>query len=149
MIPRPPRSTRTDTLLPDTTLCRSRARLAWTGRRAAGARGPGRTQWAHPRYLYPVPAGKHPAARDRLALWHQPEHRREGSHACDAASGPVHPPEMTTHKPAATEAMTRQLAEASAFRVRLARSEERRVGKECVRRCRSGWSPYEEKKKNK
>src|SRR3546814_12903314 len=27
---------------------------------------------------------------------------------------------MTTHKPAATEAMTRQLAEASAFRVRLA-----------------------------
>src|SRR3546814_13339176 len=26
------------------------------------------------------------------------------------------------------------------------RSEERRVGKECVRRCRSRWSPYPEKK---
>src|SRR3546814_14312105 len=28
------------------------------------------------------------------------------------------------------------------------RSEERRVGKECVSTCRSGWSPYHEKKKN-
>src|SRR3546814_2133487 len=27
------------------------------------------------------------------------------------------------------------------------RSEERRVGKECVRTCRSGWSPYHKKKK--
>src|SRR3546814_18359692 len=29
----------------------------------------------------------------------------------------------------------------------LARSEERRVGKECVRTCRSRWSPYDSKKK--
>src|SRR3546814_12842580 len=29
------------------------------------------------------------------------------------------------------------------------RSEERRVGKECVSTCRSRWSPYNEKKKNK
>src|SRR3546814_18648052 len=29
------------------------------------------------------------------------------------------------------------------------RSEERRVGKECVSKCRSRWSPYPEKKKNK
>src|SRR3546814_14293586 len=29
-----------------------------------------------------------------------------------------------------------------------ARSEERRVGKECVSTCRSRWSPYHEKKKN-
>src|SRR3546814_12539712 len=28
-----------------------------------------------------------------------------------------------------------------------ARSEERRVGKECVRTCRSRWSPYHSKKK--
>src|SRR3546814_18609003 len=28
------------------------------------------------------------------------------------------------------------------------RSEERRVGKECVRTCRSRWSPYPYKKKN-
>src|SRR3546814_19193887 len=31
---------------------------------------------------------------------------------------------------------------ASAARVLLLRSEERRVGKECVSKCRSGWSPY-------
>src|SRR3546814_11525292 len=29
------------------------------------------------------------------------------------------------------------------------RSEERRVGKECVSTCRSRWSPYHNKKKNK
>src|SRR3546814_15937115 len=29
------------------------------------------------------------------------------------------------------------------------RSEERRVGKECVRTCRSRWSPYHYKKKHK
>src|SRR3546814_18640125 len=29
------------------------------------------------------------------------------------------------------------------------RSEERRVGKECVSRCRSRWSPYNSKKKKK
>src|SRR3546814_12201627 len=29
-----------------------------------------------------------------------------------------------------------------------ARSEERRVGKECVSKCRSRWSPYHSKKKN-
>src|SRR3546814_15271896 len=31
----------------------------------------------------------------------------------------------------------------------LARSEERRVGKECVSTCRSRWSPYHEKKNKK
>src|SRR3546814_17929152 len=31
---------------------------------------------------------------------------------------------------------------------RLMRSEERRVGKECVSPCRSRWSPYNYKKKN-
>src|SRR3546814_16710958 len=30
----------------------------------------------------------------------------------------------------------------------LVRSEERRVGKECVSTCRSRWSPYHSKKKN-
>src|SRR5213082_3778716 len=29
------------------------------------------------------------------------------------------------------------------------RSEERRVGKECLTQCRSRWSPYHSKKKNK
>src|SRR3546814_12173898 len=34
------------------------------------------------------------------------------------------------------------------IRERWGRSEERRVGKECVRTCRSRWSPYHKKKKN-
>src|SRR3546814_17446551 len=34
-------------------------------------------------------------------------------------------------------------------KVRLKRSEERRVGKECVSTCRSRWSPYHSKKKNR
>src|SRR3546814_17085422 len=32
---------------------------------------------------------------------------------------------------------------------KLLRSEERRVGKECVRTCRSRWSPYHKKKINR
>src|SRR3546814_12963932 len=34
-------------------------------------------------------------------------------------------------------------------RLRPQRSAERRVGKECVSTCRSRWSPYHKKKKNK
>src|SRR3546814_4884488 len=33
-------------------------------------------------------------------------------------------------------------ASPASFRCMARRSEERRVGKECVRTCRSGWSPY-------
>src|SRR3546814_18867989 len=32
--------------------------------------------------------------------------------------------------------------------VAVGRSEERRVGKACVSKCRSGWSPYDKKKTN-
>src|SRR3546814_14901908 len=38
-------------------------------------------------------------------------------------------------------------ATASSHASRRARSEERRVGKECVSTCRSRWSPYPKKKK--
>src|SRR3546814_19925451 len=38
-----------------------------------------------------------------------------------------------------------QIAGLVARRIRLWRSEERRVGKECVRTCRSRWSPYPSK----
>src|SRR3546814_16759044 len=47
----------------------------------------------------------------------------------------------------AFELVARQLA-LSARRVGECRSEERRVGKECVSTCRSRWSPYHDKKKN-
>src|SRR3546814_19264056 len=38
---------------------------------------------------------------------------------------------------------------ASAMRLDAERSEERRVGKECVSKCRARWSQYHEKRKNK
>src|SRR3546814_7836143 len=41
----------------------------------------------------------------------------------------------------------RQLAEALEVSERTIRSEERRVGKECVSTCRSRWSPYHSNKK--
>src|SRR3546814_16344507 len=43
----------------------------------------------------------------------------------------------------------RIVASSSAFIARVMRSEERRVGKECVSTCRSRWSPYHLKKKIK
>src|SRR3546814_19464881 len=41
------------------------------------------------------------------------------------------------------------LAVARTITTSLRRSEERRVGKECVSTCRSRWSPYHSKKTNK
>src|SRR3546814_14616219 len=40
-------------------------------------------------------------------------------------------------------------AAAAARQIGIDRSEERRVGKECVSTCRSRWSPYHEKKKKR
>src|SRR3546814_20715201 len=45
-------------------------------------------------------------------------------------------------------ASTLEAAGSSLENVVKARSEERRVGKECVSTCRSRWSPYHSKKKN-
>src|SRR3546814_19019052 len=47
---------------------------------------------------------------------------------------------------AADKALTSQLRQALAL-VDVRRSEERRVGKECVSTCSSRWSPYDKKKK--
>src|SRR3546814_12462041 len=42
-----------------------------------------------------------------------------------------------------------RLADIDAFAPLVSRSEERRVGTECVSTCRSRWSPYHSKHKNK
>src|SRR3546814_11567955 len=86
MIRRPPRSTRTDTLFPYTTLFRSLGGVQHTG----GGPSP------------PFPG----------------DFRQSHDHWRVRWAG-FHP-----------------------------RSEERRVGKECVSTCRSRWSPYHQKKKN-
>src|SRR3546814_17029405 len=103
MIRRPPRSTRTDTLFPYTTLFRSHARLI-DGARPEGPR----------------------AARPPLS-----GHRMREVMVVGADQQFDHP--------------ARGIID---IVLRKDRSEERRVGKECVSTCRSRWSPYH-KKKNK
>src|SRR3546814_19735558 len=91
MIRRPPRSTRTDTLFPYTTLFRSEDDGCGEG-----------------------------------------DGGEEGLRAPIVARG---------DPPPVLEAAEHDLDEVAAF-VAVLRSEERRVGKECVRTCRSRWSPY-------
>src|SRR3546814_17394377 len=109
MIRRPPRSTRTDTLFPYTTLFRSQRRVE------AGAGSDD---------LVIGPQGGREALREKL-----PELLVEtGNAELDAlrlAHQPIDPLQRLCQR--------LQLRE---------RSEERRVGKECVSTCRSRWSPY-------
>src|SRR3546814_20708271 len=102
MIRRPPRSTRTDTLFPYTTLFRS----------VAGPLQALPRQFEHEALLGVDP--------DRFAWGDAEELRVESVDALQvsAASGI----DLARHL--------------------LIRSEERRVGKECVSTCRSRWSPY-------
>src|SRR3546814_10943449 len=100
MIRRPPRSTRTDTLFPYTTLFRSR-----------------------PFRFEPV----------ELDLDHDhPERAARRRHLAREikAGTPAH------------RAEREQFGRAALHRAAIIRSEERRVGKECVSTCRSRWSPY-------
>src|SRR3546814_14051945 len=107
MLRRPPRSTRTDTLFPYTTLFRSRKHHRCKGRHPCchpqrKGRGCGQ-QWAT------LQSECRPCRRDHG------HHRSRRSIRCRF----------------------------------LDRSEERRVGKECVSTCRSRWSPYHKIKKHK
>src|SRR3546814_16920656 len=107
MIRRPPRSTRTDTLFPYTTLFRSADRP--DPRAGAGLR---RMEPHDPSRGYRHGRRRHDAFDDDGDSARHPRARAGGS-----------------------------------GRLSLVRSEERRVGKECVSTCRSRWSPYHEKKK--
>src|SRR3546814_21191551 len=116
MIRRPPRSTRTDTLFPYTTLFRShpghctvqgstsRRTLLHPGRRAV-------TEEDRP--------GQAPKRGHVRGQWHLPDLRLARLRA-DLLCGGGFP----------------------RLRGPVARSEERRVGKECVSTCRSRWSTY-------
>src|SRR3546814_16447279 len=98
MIRRPPRSTRTDTLFPYTTLFRSGVRQDPAGQ----------------------PGGD----------------RREQAPRCGAGDG------QGDAGDAAAEETQQQRAVPPFAANAYVRSEERRVGKECVSTCRSRWSPY-------
>src|SRR3546814_13079850 len=122
MIRRPPRATRTDTLFPYTTLFRS-----WRGTTLRG-------RWASPtdigttaRRFVRASEGLKPGSIRPLS--HSPDtgHGCAENHPCPPPV-PQRPDEVPLAAPRGT-----------------ASSEERRVGKECVRTCRSRWSPYQYK----
>src|SRR3546814_15042756 len=130
IIRRPPRSTRTDTLLPYTTLFRSSRRRS-TGLchccRIVTGRG---LRWRDDRECAkPLGSGGSCASRSPEAVSRSCAVARTAGHCFGA--GP--------------HCAGRRRTGAGHHRER---SEERRVGKECGSTCRSRWSPYPSKKKN-
>src|SRR3546814_17982965 len=121
MIRRPPRSTRTDTLFPYTTLFRSRSRRAERRDRDHGRRCGDRS--GHHRR--PRRVGVHPAVKAVA--------RPAGSVSAAVARRSVR-----------RRSFGRQAVESRCLG---GRSEERRVGKEGVSKCRCRWSPDPFKKK--
>src|SRR3546814_17832984 len=112
MIRRPPRSTLTDTLFPYTTLFRSLRRLR---NQPVGGRG-----------QISISAGLGPPHTPaKLVKLRQPKAVRPMN---DKRIG------AWNIKPALHDGRGKQHI--------IARSEERRVGKECVSTCRTRWSPY-------
>src|SRR3546814_16000295 len=109
MTRRPPRSTRTDTLFPYTTLFRSKERIGYTNLGIAG------TNTVGLKLRDPSQADR---ARELLAKLGQPI--QGGAFSLGAT-----PTDKTVDIAAAATV----------------RSEERRVGKECVRTCSSRWTP--------
>src|SRR3546814_16440396 len=110
MIRRPPSSTRTDTLLPYTTLFRSRSGDAVTDEIVGFLR---------------ARAGDDSIDIDFDVAFSESEtgaRNRSLAHFMDAFGNLTHPVETVVGV--------------------YFRSEERRVGKECVSKCRSRWSPY-------
>src|SRR3546814_13366982 len=112
MLRLPPRSTRTDTLFPYTTLFRARESRSIRPRSDAQGRGGG-------------------GGRQRGT-----SHRSAASSSSVRASTQRRPPSASS-----SSFQTGALVLTQSIR-----SEERRVGKECVSTCRSRWSPYPLKK---
>src|SRR3546814_13895749 len=116
MVRRPPIDTRTDTLFPYTTLCRSAVADAEL---VAFERSVGQV------------------AQREIA------HRRESLRTIQQMPGPRHmiSPPLFLRRTALWSEKPLPLSSWLVKRPPVARSEERRVGKECVRTCRSRWSP--------
>src|SRR3546814_12109896 len=118
---RPPRSTRTDTLFPSTTLFRSVYE-----RKPEDA---------------PAPAGVAPHWRFKL------DHDA-AIEWTDMVRGPQHFEPKNMSDPVVRRAdgswlyLLPSVIDDIAMGISHVRSEERRVGKECVSTCRSRWSPY-------
>src|SRR3546814_20616151 len=125
MIPRPPRSTRTDTLFPYTTLFRSAALLDITGFGDDSLKSLG----LHPLLLRAglIMTAVALAAGAVASVGSMGFLGLIAPHIARLLVGP----------------RARDLVPAAALAGAVApRSEERRVGKECVRTCISRWAPY-------
>src|SRR3546814_17183437 len=125
MIRRPPRSTRTDTLFPYTTLFRSLPTVKGE-LELGGGRLITNTSWFD---------------REKLSVTDYSYHTIEGT-SYILSNFFVGNPSLTIHNlfPPAYTAPSNFVSIQKSFTQE--RSEERRVGKECVSPCRSRWSPY-------
>src|SRR3546814_17933110 len=123
MIPRPPRATRTDTLFTYTTLFRSPGPKAANGEHGLAYLSHFSTLcWSlgsPPKTSIRISQTRSPRADRRRLRLHAALQQEPGVEACSNCAGPI-------------------AASASKF----GRSEERRVGNECVSTCRSRWSLY-------
>src|SRR3546814_20101821 len=129
MIRRPPRSTRTDTLFPYTTLFRSPGSVL-----SLSPSSPAFFSLGTPRQatltLIPPP-------------W-QPSNKVRSSKPIGRPTEQSYGPRWSTARLSIFHPQLSPATDPNAFHsvnARLARSEERRVGKECVRRCRYRWTP--------
>src|SRR3546814_18528908 len=130
MIRRPPRSTRTDTLFPYTTLCRSvltRGNRGAFGRRRVPDQAAVERQQEGGQHVHRDL--RHREVEHDIAIGARREGGQQQAHIAVAGDQP------DGECPAPAEPGE-------------SRSEESRVGKECVSTCRSRWSPYHYKKKN-
>src|SRR3546814_15338277 len=121
MIRRPPRATRTETLCPYTTLVRSRCRAGGAGTRRSRRRGRHRRRG--------LPAGGR-TGRERAG-------GGEGEQVMAAMHG--HGGFLLAGGPHASARAVQRGGTRDVY----GRSEERRMGKECVSACRSGGAPYQ------
>src|SRR3546814_15707033 len=124
MIRRPPRSTRTYTLFPYTTLFRS-------PQRSRPARSP----------MSPAP----PDPRSAALLASLPDTARPAH----VAKGPFRFPPAAAIRERATTPAAHRVSDAPSSPHDRCRSEERRVGKECVKKCRSRVAHVTSKKQHK
>src|SRR3546814_16472514 len=126
MIRRPPRSTRTDTLFPYTTLFRSVnqviAVLLEDGEDASA--------------IADKPQDKPQAKPEAKPEARQPEPAQESRKPATGTAPPPPKAASPEAEPARTGATVKQTV------LEALRSEESRVGKECVSTCRFRWSPY-------
>src|SRR3546814_11316032 len=126
MIRRPPRSTRTDTLFPYTTLFRSSARQAERKKGPEHGPDPGDDRAPDRPIKHTVREGHELGRKRHKGVEH---HEANGSEDTPVAPG--------------EDDVLARLDRDLPFPT--ARSDETRVGKECVSTCRSRWSPAQSK----